>query len=127
MSPRHRFVSSLALALAAVGHLALEASDQSDALSAATPLRTSRTAPFAQDQWLSWKPPVICDGDGNVFLVPVPRADPRDLKLAPAPLRYTKKPSDILRVRADGKKTTLIKPAAIPAFTKAGAPTRRAA
>jgi hypothetical protein len=74
---------------------------------------------FAKDQSLSWLNPALCDGDGNVFLVAVPRADPRDLKRAPAPPRYTKKPSSILRVSADGRKTTLITLDAVPGIADA--------
>jgi hypothetical protein len=85
----------------------------------ATALRTSKSVAFGGEQTLAWRPPVVCDGDGNVFLVPVPTVDPRDLNGPPAQARYTKKPCDILRVSADGKETTLIKPDAVPAFANA--------
>jgi len=117
---RLRFLLILALAIGAASQVSLEASDQSDALSAAAPLKMSRTSPFSEDPHLAWRPPVVCNGDGDVFVVPVPSADPRDLKNPPAQARYTKKPSDILRVSPDGK-TRLIKPATIPAFAKSGA------
>jgi hypothetical protein len=53
-----------------------------------------------------------------VFLVVVPPADPRDLKRPAAQARYTKRPY-ILRVSADGKKTSVIKHHAVPAFANA--------
>jgi hypothetical protein len=85
----------------------------------ATPLRTTSTVAFSESSWFAWMNPARCDTDGNVFVVAVPEADPRDVKNAPAPPQYTKKPSDILRVSADGKKRIRFSPAAVPAFANA--------
>jgi hypothetical protein len=114
-------IALLALSLGSSRGFGLDTSGLPDAQTVATALRTSKSVAFAEDQSLAWKHPVLCDGSGNVFLVPVPRADPRDVKAAPAPPRYTRPPSDILVVSTDGKIKTVIKPEAVPAFAKADA------
>jgi hypothetical protein len=70
-----------------------------DIASAATPLRTIRSVPFAEGRTLAWVNPAQCDAEGNVFLIPVPKRG-------------------ILRVSADGR-TTRITPADLPAFADA--------
>jgi hypothetical protein len=121
MSLRHGvpspLVSILALALADGGS-ALEASDAPDVLTAATPLRASRSVQSGTGTGLAWTGSPVCDDEGNVFIVVMPPVDPRDRKHPPALARYTKKPY-ILRVSADGKKTGVIKLDAIPAFANA--------
>jgi len=66
-----------------------------DPRSTAIPLRTTRSVSFANDRHLAWVSPAVCDAEGNLFLIPVPRPEPRDL-VRPVPPRHTKKPSDIL-------------------------------
>jgi hypothetical protein len=75
-------------------------------------LRETHTVTFSWDDWFGWVNPARCDGDGNVFFVPMHRADRSDAKksaAAPAP----PVPSEILRVSAEGK-STLIRPARAP-------------
>jgi hypothetical protein len=74
---------------------------------------------FSKEGHLAWIPPVVCDGDGNVFLIPVPSADKRDLKRSPGRARFTKKPNDILKVSPDGRSTLVIEPASAPVLRNA--------
>lgn len=86
---------------------------------ATTPLRATGTVKFSQDDWFAWLNPARCDTSGNVFVVPVPEADPRDAKNPSAPPLYPKKLGDILRISADGKKRTRFSPATVPALANA--------
>lgn len=116
--PERAFLIS---ALLVAGGTAEEAPGPPDPRTLATGLRTASRVSFSKDQWFAWRNPVTCDADGNLFLVVVPPADPRDLKTPPSAARFTRTANDILRVSADGKTTTLIKPDAVPAFAEADA------
>ena len=85
----------------------------------ATPLHTTSTVSFSQHDWFAWLNPARCDTDGNVFVVPVPEADPRDVKNKSAPPLYPRKLSDILRISADGRERKLFSLASVPALAKA--------
>jgi hypothetical protein len=97
------------LALIASGGSAAESPKRTaPTFPAATRLRTLGRVPFAPDDGLTWIHPALCDADGNIVVVTVPDVDPRDLKNLPAAPRYTKNPSDITVISADGKKQTVM-------------------
>jgi hypothetical protein len=85
----------------------------------ATPLRTVGRVPFSDHDAFAWIHPALCDGDGNVVLVTVPEADPRDLKNLPAMPQFTKSPGDVTVISADGKKRTVLSLSAVPELADA--------
>jgi hypothetical protein len=86
---------------------------------AAIPLRESGTVTFSGSDWFSWVNPARCDANGDVFVVPIPEADPRDVKNKSVPPRYSKKPRDIWKFSRDGRKITVFDLASVPVLTDA--------
>jgi hypothetical protein len=83
-----------------------------------TPLRVHSTVSFAQKGVFAWLNPPRCDDSGNLYLTLVPTADA--VHASGTTLEgQPKKPSDILRLSADGKKSTLYTPASAPEFADA--------
>jgi len=99
---------SVAVALAAVQTAALDALErkvtQSTARPMIRPLRELASTPFTQNDWFAWIEPARCDSEGNLFFLVMPETK-RGTTAAAAP-----RPTDILRVSADGKKSMLLKP-----------------
>ena len=69
-------------------------------------LRTTGTVALKDLGSPAFLMPASCDTDGGVFLVPYPAADKRDVRNAPAEPAHRRTPRTVVRVAADGKKTT---------------------
>jgi hypothetical protein len=81
----------------------------------ATALRTANTVslPQAELAWVGQR----SDDDGNLFFIVMPTFDQRDVKKG-RPSKYAVQPRDIRFVSADGRRTKVLSPAAIPAFSE---------